>query len=192
MFSAFALPLIGAPLLLLPVHFVWLEVIVHPTSSLVFEADAGVADLMQRPPRRPDTDLLPRDAFLRAMADGGVLAVAVLAFYLYLLSNGLTLGVARGESIAAMIVGQTVLILLERRPGTFLWRSAAGAGVILPVIVAITLGGLWVALHVPAIAAVLQVAPLSAAGWGAAIAVGIASTIWREPFKALKVLRPSR
>lgn len=184
--SAFALPLIGAPLLLLPVHFVWLELIVHPTSSLVFEADAGVADLMHRPPRRRGADLLPADALIRAATDGGVLAVAVLAFYLLLLDRGYALDLARGEAIAAMIVGQTALILAERRPGTFLWRAAAGASAVLPIVVAITLASLWTALHVPAVAAVLQVAPLDASGWTAAIAVGVAATLWREPLKALR------
>ena len=184
--SAFALPLIGAPLLLLPVHFVWLEIIVHPTSSLVFEADAGVADLMRRPPRTPNTELLPSDALLRATVDGGVLAVATLVFYLQLLAAGVALDVARGETIAAMIAGQTVLILLERRPGALIWRSTAGAGAVLPIVVAVTLASLWAALHVPAIAAVLRVAPLTAAEWGIALAVGAVATLWREPLKALR------
>ena len=189
--SAFALPLVGAPLLLLPVHFVWLELIVHPTSSLVFEADAGVAGLMHRPPRKRDADLLPTDALVRAATDGGVLAAAVVVFYLYLLAGGSATDVARGEAIAAMIVGQTALILLERRPGAFLWRAASGASIVLPVVVAVTLASLWTALHVPAAAAILQVAPLTASGWALAFAVGIAATAWREPVKALRiVLRP--
>jgi P-type Ca2+ transporter type 2C len=190
--SAFALPLIGAPLLLLPVHFVWLELIVHPTSSLVFEADSGAPDLMRRAPRKRNADLLPADTLIRAATDGGVLAAAVLVLYLELLANGFALDVARGEAIAAMIVGQTVLILLERRPGAFLWRAASGATVVLPVVAAVTLASLWAALHLPAIAAILQVAPLSASGWLVASAVGVAATVWREPLKALRMLSRPR
>jgi Ca2+-transporting ATPase len=187
--SAFALPLLGFPLLLLPVHFVWLEVIVHPTASLVFEADAGTADLMRRAPRRADAELLPPGALVRAGLDGAVLATAVLAYYLQQLSAGVQIDVARGEAIAAMIIGQMALILLERRPQAFIWRAAAGASRVLVVIVALTLSTLWVALHVPVVASVLQVAPLSTAQWGVAIAIGISATLWREPLKIVARLR---
>lgn len=187
--SAFALPVIGAPLLLLPVHFVWLELIVHPTSSLVFEADPGVPDLMRRPPRPPDADLLSARALARAATDGGVLAAAIIVFYLRLLEIGTPVAAARGEAIAAMIVGQTALVMLERRPDSFIWHAVAGASTTFYVVVAVTLASLWMALHVPAVAAVLQVAPLTAAAWAAAFGVGLASTLWREPLKAWKFWR---
>jgi len=160
-------------------------VIVHPTASLVFEADAGVADLMRRPPRPRDTELLPTSALVRAAIDGGVLAAAVIVFYLQQLAIGSPLAVARGEAIAAMIAGQIVLILLERRPDEFIWKAAAGASPVLYVIVALTIGSLWIALHVSAVAGILQVAPLTWIGWSAAFAVGCAATLWREPLKGL-------
>ena len=41
------------PLLLLPVHIVFLELIIDPSCSLIFEAEEAEANVMQRPPRRP-------------------------------------------------------------------------------------------------------------------------------------------
>ena len=39
------------PLLLLPVHIVFLELIIDPSCSLIFEAEEAEADVMRRPPR---------------------------------------------------------------------------------------------------------------------------------------------
>jgi hypothetical protein len=45
---------------LLRIHLVWLEIIVHPTSSLVFESDPGDPNLMRQLPRDPRIGLLTR------------------------------------------------------------------------------------------------------------------------------------
>ncbi len=189
--SAFAVPVLGAPLLLLPIHLVWLEVIVHPTSSLVFEADAGSPDLMRRPPRRPDAELVDVRQMTRALLDGGVLAVVSLWLYLHQLAAGQAVPVARAEAIAAMIVGQVGLILLERRPDQFLWKAASGSGPLLLAIAVLTLAGLFVAIQVPAVADVLQLAPLSAQGWFVGGGLGALAVLWREPLKLLR-LAPRR
>ena len=44
----------GWPLLLLPVHIVFLELIIDPSCSLIFEAEEAEADVMRRPPRDPE------------------------------------------------------------------------------------------------------------------------------------------
>ena len=36
---AIAAPVTGVPLILLPIHLVWLELIVHPVSAIVFQAE---------------------------------------------------------------------------------------------------------------------------------------------------------
>ena len=51
---AVVVPIAGLPLLLQPVHLVWLEFIVHPVSALIFEPEPGTPDQMKQPPRRGD------------------------------------------------------------------------------------------------------------------------------------------
>jgi len=45
------------PLVLLPVHVVFLELIIDPACSVVFEAETEEADVMSRPPRNPQESL---------------------------------------------------------------------------------------------------------------------------------------
>jgi hypothetical protein len=44
--------LLGWPLILLPVHIVFLELIIDPACSIVFESEPEQRDVMHRPPRR--------------------------------------------------------------------------------------------------------------------------------------------
>ena len=43
---AISRPRLGVPLLLMPMHLVWLELIVHPVSAIVFQAEPASADIM--------------------------------------------------------------------------------------------------------------------------------------------------
>ena len=77
------LPLLGGPVLLLPIHVVLLELIIDPACSLVFEAEPLARNGMQLPPRRADSRLFSVGAGVRAMAVGGVaLLVVVLVQWL--------------------------------------------------------------------------------------------------------------
>jgi Ca2+-transporting ATPase len=64
--------LLGWPLLLMPVHVLFLEFVIGPACALVFEADKEADDVMRRPPRRQvpmfSAAMLKRSATLGAIA----------------------------------------------------------------------------------------------------------------------------
>ncbi len=71
--------LLGMPLVLTPIHIAFLEMIIDPACSLVFEAeDEEEADVMRRPPRDSRIPLLVRRRMLWALLQG-VVALAILA-----------------------------------------------------------------------------------------------------------------
>ena len=72
------LPLLGGPVLLLPLHVVLFELIIDPACSLVFEAEPLASNGMQMPPRRVDERLFSLAAVRRALAVGGVALLAVV------------------------------------------------------------------------------------------------------------------
>jgi Ca2+-transporting ATPase len=73
------LPLLGGPLLLLPLHVVLLELIIDPACSLVFEAEPSPDDAMRQPPRPATTALFDARAVARALTVGASALVAVAA-----------------------------------------------------------------------------------------------------------------
>ncbi len=71
------------PLLLLPVHIVFLELIIDPSCSLIFEAEEAEANVMQRPPASPDERLFSlRTVGLAVLQGLSVLAVCLGVFLL--------------------------------------------------------------------------------------------------------------
>ena len=76
------LPLLfGWPLVLLPVHIVFLELIIDPASSIVFEAEPEAPSVMKRPPRNPREPMFGKRALLMGLLQGiGVLAMVLAVF----------------------------------------------------------------------------------------------------------------
>ena len=182
--AALIIPLTGAPLLLLPVHLVALEVLLHPVVALVFDGEAPAPDLMRRPPRPPGTALVARAGLLRPLAEGAALFGGVLALFLTALGAGTPEDEARALAFAALILGQVALLLAERAPDAPVWRAGLGGNRALPVILVAVLAALLGAVAVPPLAALVRLAPLSPAEWGLAAAVAAATLAWAELLKA--------
>ncbi|MGE5246059.1 MAG: cation-translocating P-type ATPase, partial [Betaproteobacteria bacterium] len=106
-------PVTGIPLLLLPIHLVWLELIVHPVSAVVFQAEKAKASLMTRPPRDPADPLLPRAAIMRSAVSGGLLAAASFAAYWW---QWPAVGEpqARALALVVLMAGYQTLVFAER------------------------------------------------------------------------------
>ncbi len=91
----------------------WLELIVHPVSALIFEAEPGTRDQMKRPPRRRDEPLVPLAHAVPSLLSGLVLAAG--AFVVYALRLGIEgEDAARGAALAAIVLGSILLVWTER------------------------------------------------------------------------------
>ena len=69
------------PLILLPVHVVFLEFIIDPSCSTVFEAEVAEPNVMRRPPRNPKEPLFSWKALSLAFMQGASLLAVVLAVF---------------------------------------------------------------------------------------------------------------
>jgi Ca2+-transporting ATPase len=130
------------PLALLPVHILFLELIIDPACSIVFEGEEDEADIMQRPPRKLEEPLFGRAMILSGLIQGlGILAV-VATIYAVLLMRGYDQSVARMLAFVCMVIGNLGLIFSNRSrkhsiiktlriPNRALWWVTAGATVFL-------------------------------------------------------------
>jgi Ca2+-transporting ATPase len=157
---------------------------------LVFESDVAAKDLMRRPPRGRETGLIGQGALTGLIVRGLALAAGVLGLYLYDLGSGASADAARGLAVAALIFGQVLLVLVERAGDRLLWRVGLAGNRALVWVLGATLGSLVIAQYVGPLASLLRLAPPSAGGWLAALAVAIATTCWTEPLKLLRRASP--
>ncbi len=166
------LPLLGGPVLLLPLHVVLFELIVDPACSLVFEAEALAANGMQVPPRPAAASLFGARPALRALAIGvlallGTAAVQAIGHVAGWSDEGL-----RGAGLASIVLGNLLMLAWFRRGS----GPAAGNAVFIGLIGAI--GALALPLMtVPALRHALGVAP-APAGWLLLPAAALAWAAW--------------
>uniref|UniRef100_T1H5I1 Cation-transporting P-type ATPase N-terminal domain-containing protein n=1 Tax=Megaselia scalaris TaxID=36166 RepID=T1H5I1_MEGSC len=67
----------GLPLILLPAHIAFLEIVVDPICSIAFEAEPEEADLMVRPPRDSHRPLFSGSLMLWSGVQGGIVLIAL-------------------------------------------------------------------------------------------------------------------
>lgn len=126
------------PLALLPLHIVFLEFIIDPSCSTVFEAEPEEVDVMRRPPRDPKQPLFHRKNILLSLFQGAGTLAAVLAVYIIALERGQGESDARALAFTTLIVANLGLIwtnrsqtrtVLEtlRSPNRALWWVTGGA-----------------------------------------------------------------
>lgn len=81
-------PLFGLPLLLLPVHIVLLELIIDPTSSIIFQRLKPDQSVMSEQPRKINAPLLNFRTVTQSVLAGISIFLATFLSYYYLLQTG--------------------------------------------------------------------------------------------------------
>ena len=99
------------PLLLFPLHIVFLELIIDPACSLAFEYEKEEAGIMKRAPRRPEDQFFGGRKIVFGVVQGLLLLGMVLSVYLLSDSEGHTEAEVRAIAFSALIVSNIFLIL---------------------------------------------------------------------------------
>ena len=175
---AIAAPLIGVPLVLLPIHLVWLELIVHPVSAIVFQAEPASADIMNRPPRDPAAPLLPRAAVIRSAVSGAMLAVASFAMYWWFWPS-LGEAQARALSLIVLIAGYQALVFAERLALPALAVERIPRTLVFWTVWAASAVSLLLILYIPAAAQMFRVEHPAGVHVAVAILLGVLAVGWR-------------
>jgi Ca2+-transporting ATPase len=122
----------GLPLMLFPIQIALLEMVIDPACSIVFEAEQEEKDVMQRPPRKPNSSILPPGNALWALLQGTA-ALAIVGLALFLGARfGMPENDLRALVFTTLVLMNIGLILVNRsfrsslldaitRPNTTLW-----------------------------------------------------------------------
>ena len=109
------LPLIfGLPILFGPMHIAFLELVIDPVCSLVFEAETEEDDVMIRRPRSPDEPLFSRHLIVWSVLQGGLAFLLVAAIFLIGYRNGMPETEVRALAFFSLIMTIFSLIFVNR------------------------------------------------------------------------------
>ncbi len=115
------LPLLtGLPLIFGPVHIAFLEMVIDPVCSMVFEAEKEEENIMNRPPRPPE-NLLFSPALIAWSLLQGIFAFLVLAgLYVFALRSGMPNDDVRALTFVSLVLVDLGLVLVNRSFGASL------------------------------------------------------------------------
>lgn len=177
----------GWPLVLLPLQIAFLELIIDPACSVVFEAEEIDPRIMDQPPRRTNQGLFGRRVLTIAVLQGLSVLAAVVVVYVWSLGAGRPDDVIRSLSFATLVVGNLSLILVNRSWRLPVWRTfrerrnrtlkwvVGGAALLLVVL-----------LNVPGLRGAFNLGPLAPGDWLLAVAAGAVGVAWFEIYKTLR------
>ncbi len=136
------IPLVfGMPLLFGPVHIAFLEMVIDPVCSLVFEAETEEDGLMDRPPRAVSEPLFSTPTIIWSLLQGG-LVLGVTTTILFLAPNyGFDVDQVRALTFHSLVLSVVALIFVNRSISssiiTAVLRPNRALAVALPIVAAL-------------------------------------------------------
>ena len=180
------LPLLfGLPILLGPMHIAFLEMVIDPVCSLVFEAEREEDDLMRRPPRAPDEPLFSGSLIGWSLVQGGFALALVAVIFIGAFRRDLPEEEVRALAFFSLVLTIVSLIFVNRSFSasvvTALRRpNAALAWVLLVIAVALGLTLLW-----PFASSLFRFGPLHADDLALTLGAGVLVLVVLEVLKPL-------
>jgi Ca2+-transporting ATPase len=171
------------PLVLSPVHIVFLELIIDPACSIAFEAEPEEPDVMSRPPRDRNEPLFNRRTIVLSLMQGVVVLLVTLAIYGFTLDHGRGELEARSLAFTTLVIANLGLILSNRFWSKNILASLRYKNTALYVILAATLVILTMVIYVPGLRDLFQFGVLHANDLALCFGAGIACIIWFEAVK---------
>lgn len=178
--------LLGGPLALLPVHILFLELVIDPACSVVFEAEPEEADGMCRPPRNPTAPLFGHRILGLGLLQGASALLIVLAVYLSALWGWLDVADATALSFTTLVVANLGLIFANRSWTRTIWSTLRTPNAALWWVIGGTTFFLGLALYVPYLRDLFHFSTLHADDLVLCLAGGFVSILWFEGLKLFK------
>lgn len=179
--------LLGWPLILMPVHILFLQLIIDPACSVVFESQALEGDAMKSSPRRTDQHLFDKAVLVRGLWQGAGLLAVLLGMHAVSRYAASTEpdrdDVARTLTFVVLVLSNLALIQTNRAWGRSGWRGSGESNRQFGWIALGTISMMGLVLVIPAISRLFSFAQPSAMQLLAALGVSALSWIWFECVK---------
>lgn len=174
------------PHIFTPVHVIFLELVMGPTCSIVYENEPIERNAMQRPPRAlTDTFLNWRELTI-SIIQGLVITAGILWLYQYSVNHGNDEAKTRALVFTTLIFSNILLSLVNRSFYYSMLESFKNRNVLLAGISVLVVLLLLIILYVSPVSEFFSVTALSIKELGLALFTASASVLWFEIYKFIK------
>jgi Ca2+-transporting ATPase len=177
------------PSIFSPVHVIFLELIMGPTCSIIYENEPMEAGTMQAPPRPLQATFFSWRELSISILQGLVITAACLAIYQYAVDSGSDEAGVRTMVFLTLITANIFLTLVNRSFFYTIFTTIRYPNKLVPVIILITLVITALLLTIPSFRIFFGFRELSIHYYLASMLAGSLSVLWMEPVKAFLLIR---
>lgn len=177
------------PLILWPVHVVFMELIIDPSCSVAFEAEKAEKNVMSRHPRKLDEPFFGSKKILISCLQGVCVLLATLGIYFVTLDLGYNIGQVRAMTFTALIVANVMTILTNRSWDESIFRIIHIPNPTVKWIAGGAMAFVAMVLTIPFLQRLFQFAPVTIWEVAVSVAVGISTITWFELYKRFCIKR---
>jgi len=187
------LPLLfGLPIIFGPMHIAFLEMVIDPVCSLVFEAETEEDDVMRRRPRSPDEPLFSTQLIGWSVLQGALAFAVVAAIFVVGYRGGMPEAEVRALAFFSLVLTIVSLIVVNRSFSASLIAAVTRPNAALAWVLVAVSAMLAVTLLWPFASALFRFGPLHGDDLALAFGVGllvlfvleVAKPIWRARFES--------
>ncbi|GIL23863.1 MAG: ATPase [Bacteroidota bacterium] len=171
------------PNIFTPVHVIFLELIMGPTCSIVYENEPIEKNAMQQKPRKMTETFLNWRELSISIIQGLMITVGVLFAYQLAVQNGASEETTRAIVFTTLIFANVFLSLTNRSFTYSLFESFKNKNILFPLITLATLILLFAILYIPVFSNFFHVSSLNLKDLGIAILIAMVSVLWFEVYK---------
>jgi Ca2+-transporting ATPase len=176
--------LLRLPILLWPVHIAFLEMLIDPACSLVFEAEDEEPGIMRRPPRPRGSSLVSLRSLTQGLAEGLVVLAATGMACAAAFVRAMPEDEMRALAFVTLIVSSLMLIAANRAFSTSLRAALAPTNRVLMLLSGAVVAGLGAILLLPQGRHLFRFGVLHADDCGIALAAGLLALLALQGVKA--------
>lgn len=188
----FIAALVGWPLPLLPVQLLWINLATDGLPALALATDPIDPDVLTRPPRRQDEQLLDRSFLKRIALIGFLTAGVTLIVFAYELYADSSLAQARNAAFSALVIAELLRSFGARSEVLTVFQVGLFSNIRLFAIVIISLALQLLIHHLPVLETLFGTEPLSLVQCAAWVVLGSIPLLVIELAKVLRQSQTAR
>lgn len=169
-----------------PVHVIFLELIMGPTCSIIYENEPMEKDAMLRKPRAFTRTFFSGRELSTSIVQGLVIALGILFIYQFAVHQAYSEAITRTMVFVTLISANVFLTLVNRSFYYSIFTTLTYRNNLVPIIIAVTIILTATLLYVPVLNDFFEFDTINGRQLTMAGAVGFCSVIWFEGVKAVK------
>lgn len=169
-----------------PVHIIFMEIIMGPTCSIIYENEPMEPNTMMQKPKAFTTTFFNWKELSTSIVQGLAITAGVLFLYQYAIKNGHDETITRTMSFTGLISANIFLTLINRSFYYSIFTTLKYKNNLVLFIITLTIAIVGLILYVPPLSKFFEFKTLDGVQLFICISVGFISVIWFEVIKMIK------